>query len=231
MSVQISVITVASLPVHGMGIHSTAVWSSLEKRRGQAFVVGGGLLLVNALIHGANAFGGLVTTPELRGLLFGAGFAVIFAGLLGLYPELADRSPRLARSAAVATAAALLLNAVNAVWWVGVLLAPSLPMPGELVPLVVLTSGSMLLGFILFGVASTRTGVPSSAVGWLVLLTPVVAVVGLLLRGFVFVDLPQYSGGVIVLGATSLAVLATGYVLHTGRTPSNDAETSTDSAV
>lgn len=191
-------------------------WERLEQWSAPLILAGGTVLLIDALVHGMNAFMGVPTPPAFRGVLWGVGFFGVYLGLLGFYPGLANQTPNLARAGAVAAAVASVGNAVIAVWWVGRSLLPTLPMPNESAAVNGVVITAMVLGFLLFGSASTRTDVPSRVVGLLLLLTPVVAVIALLVRGFILVDLPQYAGGFLSIGAASVVILAVGYLLHTG---------------
>lgn len=188
----------------------------LEANNSTAFFVAGIVVFIDAAVHGVDAFMGIPTPPELRGALFAFAFSVIGLGLLGFYPGLVDRAPRLARISATLGAAAGIGFFVQFLWFTGALLLTAIPMPtGSVSPAILiyklLIGIAMLLGFILFGIGCSRADVPSRNVGLLVLLTPIVAAVVVVIVSTVGSDLPRLGGGVINLGVFSGALLAIGY--------------------
>lgn len=109
------------------------------------------------------------TPGAVNPFLYISGVVAAIVGLLGLYPSLGRRTPRLARiSAGLAVLAGIAIS-VLLVGFVTVTLLNQPDPPGALLILSILVA---VLGFILFGIASVRTGVPSRTVGLLVLAIP-----------------------------------------------------------
>lgn len=145
-----------------------------------AFMLGGlGLLGTSAV--GTLDVAGVVQTPprlDMGPLLFGLWF--VFVGLIGLYPRVADETPRLALGGG-ATAG------LGWVVWSGTMLAVigidltsdrSMAEPGAWAPPLLVGAFLLaLLSFLLYGLASTWTERPSRTVG-LLLLLPVGAFLG-----------------------------------------------------
>lgn len=152
-----------------------APWTSLEQRRATAFIVAGALLLGFVASNGVEAF--TATTPPtwVNTMFVSPALVAASLGLLGLYPTLAERAPRLALvSAAVVTVAgtaAIALFVVTA--GNGLVAGVQLPF----LPVYLLTLLATVLGFVLFGVAGIRTRTPSRRVGLLLLGPPAVNVV------------------------------------------------------
>ena len=151
------------------------------ERWGPAAFVLGGIGLLGTTVAGSLDVAGIVqSTPRLAmgPLLFGLWF--VFVGLIGLYPRVADGSPRLSRGG-------VWTSGVAWVVWTGTLLAAiavdvtserTIADPGGWGP--PLLSGAFLLAllsFLVYGIASARSETPSRAFGVL-LLIPVVAFLG-----------------------------------------------------
>lgn len=140
------------------------LFGSLDGQSATLFLVGGGLMTVFAVNTTLRTFVG-TSFPPVQGLIGPAGFWLGVIGLLGLYPELADRTPNLALVGA-------LVAVIPAVGWpliilrgiaIEVLGITGLPEVLAALPMVVIAS--MLLVFGLFGIASLRAGGHSRAVG------------------------------------------------------------------
>lgn len=202
---------------------SDGVFDSLERWSPTLFLAAGGLTLVYSSLYGAEAF--LGTYPAARAFVGPVGYVVAFAALLGLSPTVADRRPWMARAGAVLAvlgAAGFLLTIVARAGvvpedaaWVGA---------GQLVLILV----GMTLSFLVFGVASLRSGVYSGAVGVLLLMPA--AVMGLNLS-VVVAGLSSAEARFIVSGLWGLSFLALGFTLRTEAdagdrsTPAPDATT------
>lgn len=159
------------------------------------------------------------------------GFALGFLGLLGLYPALADRSPKLAR----AGAACVTLGAVgfSTISLHGVTQLAGTEEPAWFAVSTGLAALGMLPGYVAFGVATLRTGVRSQRLG-LLLLVPAV-VFGVMVLGGVLAQFGYRSAAglawsaVLISGAQALAHLGIGYTLRAGdrgaraETPAGDA--------
>jgi hypothetical protein len=177
-----------------MGVReSTEQWSPT------LFLVAGVLVVGHAALLGVQAFTEMPTPPDVFAPL---GHLVALAGLLALYPALADRTPTLARAAAI-------VAVVPAVGWllifagqVGELVPVLSPLTGLLSGVVfVVVIVSTALTFVLFGVTSLRAGVRSRTVGRRLvipgglfggLIASIVVTGGSALVGFLF------TGGLVV---------------------------------
>lgn len=200
----------------------TIRWETLERRSSSVFLVAGGLWVVVATLFAAEAF--LDTDTSTAQSFFGpAAYGVAFVGLLGLYPALADRTPRLARAGAIFVVVGLVGAVVLAVsagsQLTGIIEArPAWDIAFNL-PLLL----GVVLGFLTFSIASLRTDAYSRPVG-LFLLGPAVmfgAIIvgsGLLGDGFPhFVHVGHSS-------AEALLHLTVGYLLLIEDVPTSRAE-------
>lgn len=149
----------------------TQQWESLERWSPTLFLVAGGLLMVHAGHHGLEAFAGL-EYPMHHELPFGVvGMILGFVALLGLYPKLAERTPKLAGVGAI-------LAALGMLGWVVIgvaALAEELgtELPAWLDAFGILIIGGVILGYLTFSIASLRTTIVSRTTG-LILLAPLV---------------------------------------------------------
>jgi hypothetical protein len=147
--------------------------NAAERYRAAVFLSAGGLLLIAGIINGIDVFTSIETQHGvllwLEGLTGFGGVVLSFVGILGLYPDLLDTTPRMARTGvllAVGPTAFFTFVVVSCS-----VLAPLVGFPSlkTLVPSFVTIIGVTLLLFsvaiTIFGVASFRTAVPSRAVG------------------------------------------------------------------
>jgi hypothetical protein len=183
-----------------------------------AFVVGG-LGILGTSVAGSLDVAGVVGVPPrlaMGPLLFGLWF--VFVGLVGLYPRVAERSPRMSLSGLVTSGIAW------TIWTVTMLAAIVIDLtsertiadPGSWAP--PLLAGAFVLALVSFlgyGVASTRSEMPSRTLG-LLLLVPVVAFLGQavllvskIVTGEVVAVLQLALGGV-----TAVVLVAVGYLLR-----------------
>lgn len=195
---------------------SKQYWGSLVKWNATAFVVAGIFRLLHA---------GLGNLEETTAMTLPAGTIDLIAlvwlvaasvGLFGLFPRMVDRAPRLSKIgvglaalAAIASVLSVLLKYVT-----GLAEAPG---PFKIIPL--LYTLGLPLSFLFFGVASWRTRTPSRTVGLLLLLV----------FGTFLVFVAAIFAQSTILGAVqgilfAGAVLALSYVIHTGATPFDTAE-------
>lgn len=197
-------------------------WRSLEQRRATAFLIGGGILAIDAGIVAAEIAVGVDGWMTLGQVFVGAGWTAAFLGLLGLYPELADRSRWLARAGAVFAVIGAIVFAVMGVaslaYYAGI---PD----GEieaLVPLFLLgvILGS-ILGFVSMGVATLRTDVYSRTLGILLFIPPALVFTNLL-TGIAGVDSAATTLAIVI--GDALAMLAIGYVLRSSPEPTSRIE-------
>lgn len=199
---------------------STSQWESLEKWSPTGFLVAGVLLVVFAAFLGYEAF----TDTSAPEDIFGPpGFFLAMIGLLGLYPRLADRTPRLARAGAVgATIGAVgwLLITVFAITEV-VELLPALEEMAIFGAIIIVVAGiGMIVAYIGTGVASLRSNVHPLILGFLLLTPPIIFGV-MLTQAVLFAQFGLFSetsmawSAVALSGGQALAHVGVGYLLRT----------------
>lgn len=198
-----------------MGV-SARQWESLVKWSATAFVVGGIARLLNLALSNLGVFIEATSPEWSRDLTLLIAFGAAYIGLFGLYPWVADRAPRLSRAGAVLAglAGVAILISVLGKYLHG---ASEPPGPLKVLPLIYLLGSPR--SFLLFGIASWRTRLPSRTVGLLLLLAFAAFIV--LVAGIF-----SQIGMLLRLSALifAVAMLALGYVLHTGTTPFDTAE-------
>lgn len=204
---------------------STSPWESLEKWSAVTFLIAGILLLIGTAAVALEWLAGMEGLSESP-LAFASflGFVVTYIGLLGLYPRLADQTPRLARAA---TGLLLIPVLVILIDLVAVILGFTPPFAGTPAIAAFLL---FALGVALLGVASLLTEAPSPAVGYSLLLFSVATFVLLgdgLLNGFPTSD-PVTVG---TTGLMVIAVLAIGYLLRTEPEPTDREEPAPETTV
>lgn len=182
----------------------------LERHNAALFVIAGVLTGITATLSALGTYMNAADTGT--GILIAPfAFALIFLGLLGLYPRLVERTPRLARVGAgfavLGAVLAPLLALVGAVDLLG-LLAGEVPVWAYATHLLGRHSGQV--GFVLFSVAVLRTDVYPRRIGYL-LLAP--ATIMLLALTSIIVGAPQWTTPPLV-GIHALAMLAIGYDLQ-----------------
>lgn len=201
----------------------TDFWQALERWSSTAFLLGGLLMVIDVGFVAAN-----VTTGAERYLIqgqafVGAAWTAALLGLLGLYPGLSDRSRWLSRVGAACAAIGVVTFTVMTVAVLGYtagLLEVDFDAIGVLfIPGVLIGS---VLGFVLFGVASLRTGVRSRTVS-LLLFLPAAFVLANFLR-FV-VGMTSSTGTLVIVIGDALAMLALGFVLRAASTRASHATT------
>ena len=197
---------------------STSQWGALERTSATLFLVAGGVLVVHAITHGLEAFSGFAY-PWHHEFPFGvAGMALGFVALLGLYPRVVERLPKLAR---VGASVAVL----GGIAWVVMGLVIFAEELGAEPPAVIGAVGlvmivGVILGYLAFSIAGLRTDAVSRITG-LALLTPVmvmIANIGVGIAGF-----GSLAGQFVIATGFALAHLAIGVTLRsedyqTGRT-------------
>lgn len=175
--------------------------ASLASVSALAFVVAGLGTLGNEVLH---QLGSTTVLLDLTILITYGGVAL---GLLGIYFRVAEAARRLSRAGLVAVG-------VTVVSIIVAVVAKSLlgaePSGVEGILSVIVSVSFYLcssLSFLLFGVASVRTRVPSRAIGYLlVLVVPS--------RVFAVVGLTQIASSLF-----AVSMLGVGYLLWTGRSP------------
>lgn len=207
-----------------MGDASTRRRKSLERLSPTLFLVAGALLVAYAVLNGVAAAAGIAHEP-VEDVVGPAGFALGFVGLVGLYPGLAERSPKLARTGAVSAA----LGAVgfSAIALGGLVQIAGAGPPGWLTSFVLLAAIGMIGGYLSAGVASLRSDDRSPTVGVLLLLPAGVFAVMLsqavlFVRFGAFTETAMAWSAVAISGGQALAHLAIGYTLRTGTVPADE---------
>lgn len=201
-------------------------FAPLAGRSSTLFLLAGVAFVVFAASTGARAFTD-AAYPTVHDVLGPAGFFLGAVGLFGLYPTLRDRTPTVARAAAVVTA-------IPAVGWfaiaaigigeaVSVLPDASVVLPGVAFIVVFLAT---ILAYLLFGAATLRSGAHARAVGVLVLLP---AVLILLLIAGMGVLREVVWGEFAIDAGHALAHLAIGIALRTAGGPTERAGAAPDS--
>lgn len=199
--------------------YSTTVWAALERWSPLAFLAAAASFVLPGVAQGymvATGTGDAVSP----GIIFVC-HLVVFVGLLGLYPRLADRGSTLAAGGVglVAVTAAMILSTFG----VAVLpLGLTVGKPTVFAIVLSVAVGSMLSAAT-FGVASVREGVHPRPVGGFLLVvaaSELFIVVAMLLYGD---PTPPWVGFVVSwLVVTSLASI--GYVLRNGDAPADAAD-------
>lgn len=196
-----------------MSFVGTALWESLEKRSGLAFLIGGVIFIADTAVVSIHLVNG--TEPGAFGQAFvGASWTAAFIGLLGFYSMLSTRSYWLSRVGAVFAVIGGITMASMAVTSLGYftgLLAGSLSdlimffLPGVFLGIV--------LGFGSFGIACLRTDIYTRRIGLLLLILPLTFLFNL---GTGVADIggkPKILTVVVVLALTMLSI---GYLLRSG---------------
>lgn len=182
----------------------------IEQRSPTLFLGGGILLAGHAAVQGIEAFTDLSPPPDL---FVTVGHLVALLGLVGLYPALADRTPRMTgiatTVAAIPIAGWVVMTTAQILAISGVVASLNQALPNAVIMLVVV---STVLTYFLFGVVTVRADENSRTVGGLVL-APGVLIVILLVdaaaTGSSAID------GVVIGGGLALSMLALGYRLRT----------------
>lgn len=202
---------------------SASRWESLERKSPTLFLIAGAILVVHAVHHGLEAFVD-VHYPLHHEVPFGvAGMILGFVALLGLYPRVVDRTPKLARAGAVFA----ILGAVG--WFVtgATALAEDLGMtpPAWLGAFGLLIFLGIILGYLAFSVASLRTTALSRTTG-LALLTPLLVMA--MNISIVQLGYSSPEGQFAVSSGFALAHLAIGGALRTEEVPPERAESASE---
>lgn len=210
-------------------------WESIEAWRTRLFFGSAASFAIAGTIKATTATTGIAIPDYLLNLFGQGGFVVAFVGLLALYPRLSEQRPRLAKVGAACAA----LGAVSftvALLALGILLGLN-AIAGTTLPVdpvgALFIPGYLggVLGFVLYGAAGVRTGVPSSTVGGLFLalvLVPLAQVVGFAVFGVS--TSPQLIGlGPVDIWVPAVLLVVT-YLLRSSPEPTDASEPSTKPA-
>lgn len=192
----------------------TIPWRSLERWRAGAFLGAAGLFAVFAMLWGADVFTDIAPRPAVD-VVGPGGWVLAFVGLLGLYPELADRTAWVSRAGAAFTAVGVCGATVTALVNFGQLTGLTGQPPAWFAALTLLMLVGIVPGFLTFAIAVLRTDVQSRSLGLLLLVPAIIFVVNIV-RVTTFGPRAP-TGAPFVLGSgQALAFLAIGVVLRTG---------------
>lgn len=192
---------------------SEGLLARIEPLSPTLFIVAGALSIVYTAFWALEMFAG-IDYPILRDVVFRVPAYVIgFVALAGLYPSLADRSPKLALVGAVFAILGVVGWVVDGLGGTSRSLAVYLGAepPAWLGAFGVLIMLGFVLGHLSYGAASLRTGVYSRAVG-LALLSPLAVMV--LNISIVAAGLTSPGARFVVSAGFALAHLAIGVSLR-----------------
>lgn len=207
--------------VDGKPHSNTSAWEPFERRVAPAFTIAGLSLIASLLLPvGLAAFAERAWIAGL--LLVGFGVVAVTVGLVGLYPRIDARSPRLATigvlSGVVAGVSALGLIALGTIALVGPVVSDvtlGTPM-GAFSAIAISMASGYSVGFLSYGVHAWRATPPSRTAGLFLLLGGgllLVPVVGELVRFAAGTGPPPWLF-VPAVGGVSLATLALGLTLR-----------------
>lgn len=206
-----------------MVIGNSTHWDAVERWSPTLLLAGGALLVGHAAVNGVEAFTDLAPPPDV---FVTTGHLVALVGLLGLYPVLVDRTPRLARAAcAVATvplAAWFVMTVTQFLTVAGVVSSITDVLPEAFV---VVVPVSTILTYVLFGVSTLRVGGDSRTAGLLVLAPAALLVVFLVAS---VVTGASAVLGLVIGGGLALSMLALGYTLRTWDRPAEHTAPTSD---
>lgn len=186
---------------------------SLEWWSTGAFVAAGLLWLGDAALLGSEVMG-LYEHGLLNGVFILSALLATMVGLLGFYPRLSDRMPRLALVSGAVAAIAGLGVAVTFVWYLAAMALSGVSTPPALALI------ASLVALVVFGVAILYSDAPSRAIGALVLVYLAVLVAAIGASEWLQFALAALLGGV---------GLVIGYVHHAGVGPLDSPEPTPDS--
>ena len=213
--------------------YNSTVWATLERRSPTLFLSAGVLLLGYAGLNGIVAFTDMAYTT-VEDIIGPAGFVLGFLGLLGLYPELVDRNPTLAKIGAVCVSLGVAAFSMITVQGLAVLAGlESTSVPGILLLLIAI---GMIPGYLVFGVVTRGASVGGRTVG-LLLFLPAAVFAAMLSQPFVYAHFGMFSETTMawsnfgISSSQALAHLAIGYKLRVMRFPDELDSPSTDATV
>jgi len=214
-----------------MTTHGRSPWASLETWSATAFLVGGLLWFLDTTLLGIELFGGvsiLGTPGPVNPILYISGTIAASVGLLGFYPELVERTPWTARVSGAIVAIAGAAISLLLIWFISVTI---LNQPDPPFALLILSILGIALGFVLFGIAGVRTGVPSRTVGFLLLAVVATIITWIALSLVVFGGSPPRWTSPLVGVVMSVLLLTIGYTLRAERSATRSENPSRDSAM
>lgn len=196
---------------------STRVWGTIERWSAEAFLVAGVLLLASPAHIVLELFLNISLPSWMVASLILPGLIATLFGLAGLYPQIADRAPRMAAIGGLFTTLAGATIVVLLGWILAdsVLTTASGIAPGsppDTTFLILATT--MTLAFVCFGTASLRVSVPSRLVGVLLLSFALPWIVSLAATPVYGPAFPRWLT-LAIYSPIPVVMLATGYTLRT----------------
>ena len=198
----------------------STTWERLAEWDGIVFLIAGGMLFVATANDALGAYTSLTTQAgiplAMEAVAGFGGLVLAIVGLVGLYPRLADQSPRLARIGAglVALPAVVFAVLITCAIPAGTL---GIPSPATVIPELdtIVIAGFLMaaVGAIVFGIAALRERTLSHVLGGSLLL---LGVAWFLLFGATFLNgFPIAHRVVLATGVLQTpALFGTGYALH-----------------
>lgn len=189
------------------------------------FLVAGGLFAFPVIVSGVNAVTG--TEIAVSPAVIFTFMIVVFVGLLGLYPRLAERDSTLAKGGV----GLLAVTAVITISGIGIFVGPTGLLVGETTALAIVLTVAVgsTLTVTMFGIGSLRTGAHSRITGifLLVMAASVSFIVAIMLRyGH---SSPDWVS-VVVNGTVAMSLGSIGYMRRTDATLVETADSADDVA-
>lgn len=199
--------------------------SGWVKEYSSTLFFGAGVLMLAALSISQLRDLSVLSSPQwVHNLLGPLGVAFTAYGLLVFYPWVADAAPRLARASAGLSliASGAISVAILGASGAAVLTETTITSPPDWVPVFYfLTIVCLSLGFLLYGIASVRTRVPSRSVG-LAMLVPAVMLAALFIGETMF-GLTAYLPRVVFITTPGFLILL-GFIVRVGTRKENGIE-------
>lgn len=212
-----------------MSINNRGRWEPFGEYSSTLFF-GAGMLMLAAIAISLFRNTAWFSSPRwLHNLLGPLGVVLTAYGLVVFYPRIADASPRLARAGVVVSmvAAGAISVAISGASVAAVLTDTTITDPPGWVPILYFSTIVLLsLGFLLYGVASLRTRVPSRSVG-LTMLAPAVMLFALFV-GEAMLGLYAYLPRIVSI-ATPGFLLFLGYTVRAGSAETDRVESPAES--
>lgn len=204
--------------------------TTLERWNADAFLVAGVLLLASPTHIVLESFLNIPLPTWIVASVILPGLIATLVGLVGLYPRIADRAPRMAAIGGLFTALAGTTLTVLLGWILGnsVLTAAwgmTIGSPPDIAFLSLVVT--MTLAFVLFGTASLRVAVPSRRVGTLLLSFALPWIVILVAQSVYGSAFPRWLT-LAIYGPIPVVMLATGYTLRIESLPTTAENSTTD---
>lgn len=190
-------------------------WKLLERWSAAAFIAAGVLFLVTSALFGSATLTDISHPGWVTGLFGLSGLIASFIGLVGLYPQLVDRAPRIARAGVMT----LVIAGIALVVFPLCQFAKTWGIDLQSLPIVVFLIAviATISGFLLFGIASLRTRVPSRKVGFLIIGTSITFIV-LLVLDMIYGGSPVWVDFIMSM-IQSFLLLTLGYAMPTNTIP------------